>query len=503
MNGPGLSAHFESQDELTALTDSYIRRNFQNTSDEDILQLWCADQRTPLWHQARRGRIGGSKVASVTNRNPYTNDRKALLDMLFGMQRDSRMESNCNYGTQTEDIVEGAFLAALDAYWVPVLDKMLPGGGRLEFEIEHPGTFVTNEERFCIFNASPDGVLVVRRDGEEVKRFLVEYKSPAGQRFYPVVPSQYVAQIQLYMGLLGLDACFFAVWVAGPERTKDGETSAMEGHGGIQIDIVPFDAAYFNAMIDEANAWFRRLYVPNRILADRRVLQQGVTCRYDFGLGAPVDTPSPAAGPGSTFLAEVENDSTGGPITAVVFDTETTALNGVVLQLAFQVLRGEDVVLERCQLFHLPAGYAIHPGAQKVHGISADQCETDGVDPRAFLGEFVRLLHYTVANGGHVVAHNYQFDQKSVNRTLEAWDMPASKMKDKMPAASWPQVVCTMKRSRARMRDMGLRCTNSAVYEYLVGPLPTGVVLHDAGEDTRVTAALYLAGRKKDPETWW
>tara|TARA_Y100000389_G_C17465048_1_gene524753 strand:- start:3268 stop:4758 length:1491 start_codon:yes stop_codon:yes gene_type:complete len=494
-----LSAHFPVEADLNAAVEEIITNEYRSLTDEQIHTLRVEKQGSAAWHQGRRNRIGGSSIGGITGNSKYSNATKSAVKMVHGGEPpDSRMMMNCQWGTQTEDAVEASFRAALDGPMWNSMDELVPGTGALDYHIEHPGMFVTNQERYCIFNASPDGILVMTRDGVEAKRFLVEYKSPASRRFYESTPEHYNAQIHFYMGIIGLAACFFVVWVGGPEgqpTKSSGNALTMDGGGGVQVKLVEFDRDFFNSMIDEGNRWFRQVYMPNRILLKRNLLRRGVLLDYDYS-----ETKGTTDDLAVTVPAEPLFDLDRAKV--IVFDTETTGLTSTasIIQMAFIALDDSgETIAERCELFQLAPGAVIDQRAYETHRISEAKCNEEGSDPRTFLVNFVQSVQALIARGGNVVAHNYKFDMRMMNQTLAAWSLPHRKRVQKMPPTTAPQVICTCKLCRPHMKKLGLLSNNKALHEYLVGPLDDSN-LHDALEDTRVTTASYRAGKERG---WW
>lgn len=98
----------------------------------------------------------------------------------------------------------------------------------------------------------------------------------------------------------------------------------------------------------------------------------------------------------------------------VVLDTETTGFDGHPIEIA--VIDSEGTVLFN-ERIKPPTGVTIHPKAQAVHGISAD----DLADAYTF--DQVALQLKDLLNGRHVVIYNAGFDVPVIRRAYEAAGM--------------------------------------------------------------------------------
>ena len=181
----------------------------------------------------------------------------------------------------------------------------------------------------------------------------------------------------------------------------------------------------------------------------------------------------------------------------IVADTETSALNGYVLQLAYAVYDREHVKL--CaynKLLRLPPGVSISWGAFKVHKISKKRVDRCGVGALAELRKFIKLVDAIRRVGGRAVFHNAQFDCAAVVRTV-------ARLGGKETLCT-ADTFCTYRRSRGRVPVRGKNgklkgASNTLLYEYLFHEMPRGD-LHDAAVDIGVTAASYAEGCRRK---WW
>lgn len=178
-------------------------------------------------------------------------------------------------------------------------------------------------------------------------------------------------------------------------------------------------------------------------------------------------------------------------LSVLAVDTETTSLNGTVIQVGVIGLNHEgEEVFSASRLMRLAPNQRIDPGAQRVHGISHEKLEAEGEDGALCLKALKCLCDSAHSLKIPVVAHNLNFDRRSLERTASAFgtDPPLS------------SGVCTMELSkRAAMKYLGTqrKMKNSSLYELLVGTIPKSVQLHDAVEDARLTAKSWFEGRRQ------
>lgn len=183
------------------------------------------------------------------------------------------------------------------------------------------------------------------------------------------------------------------------------------------------------------------------------------------------------------------------PVAAtLVFDTETTGLNGTVVQLAFVLLdeRGDEVGSSVRYIRLLP-GEVVGERARQVHGITDDELASKGEEALDVIRDFDSECRRVLGSGGRVVAHNASFDFACVQRT-------ASKAGARF-SLERGDVFCTMQAGRLAFsfyNSKGKRKnpSNEELYETFFGSLPTGK-LHDALVDSRVTAASFAEGEKR------
>lgn len=177
---------------------------------------------------------------------------------------------------------------------------------------------------------------------------------------------------------------------------------------------------------------------------------------------------------------------------AIAWDTETTGLNGVVVQLGVVCVDVDGVELFATSRMLAPIpGHPIEGGAYAVHGISEDAQRARGEPVRKSVEAFVDLARAARKREVALVAHNASFDRRMLRNTARAAGMADAEVEA-------VESECTMllgKRVSQARRGTNKRPKNSELYEMLVGPVPDAACLHDAVEDARLTARSFMAGR--------
>lgn len=182
---------------------------------------------------------------------------------------------------------------------------------------------------------------------------------------------------------------------------------------------------------------------------------------------------------------------------AMVFDTETSDFAGVVIQLGVVFL---DASGAECatynKLWRIDDGVALNPRAVAVHRIGRDRLDAEGVEPRAELEWFARLVRDASARGCRLVAHNARFDAARLNHTAARHGIaPVVREEDVLCTMARGKWHCNLRRSDGRPKLP----KNDELFRCLVGQAPDGE-LHDALTDARVTARCYTEGKARG---WW
>lgn len=174
----------------------------------------------------------------------------------------------------------------------------------------------------------------------------------------------------------------------------------------------------------------------------------------------------------------------------VAWDTETTSLHGVAIQIGVVALDVEGRELLATSRILSPLGYPIDPRAFAVHGIPQERLEEEGEPAGKCVSSLVDLASRATSASVHFVAHNSAFDIRAIRKTADA------------AGVSFPSSFssfCTMNAGKRAMEAVGRgskRPKNGELYEALVGPVPKETILHDAVGDARLTAHSFLAGRR-------
>lgn len=130
----------------------------------------------------------------------------------------------------------------------------------------------------------------------------------------------------------------------------------------------------------------------------------------------------------------------------LIFDTETTDLprhgapfddprQPYIMQLGAVLVDREFAELDSVDvLVRIPPGIAPNPHAFAAHGITAEMCERDGIEPAEVVGRFNALAR----RADVIVAHNMQFDGL-------LWNIFCARHRAENLLASRPN-FCTMER---------------------------------------------------------
>lgn len=188
----------------------------------------------------------------------------------------------------------------------------------------------------------------------------------------------------------------------------------------------------------------------------------------------------------------------------VIFDTETSGFGGVVIQLAFCVVRRSDAA-SMCtynRYWKLPPGKHIDARAEQVHKISEAFLIQNGYSAEAELCFFHDILkeRADMCTGDKflLVAHNLKFDVAHIIRTAMAHGRPELCP----PHLFIGRELCTMSASKMPCKNkLGhpKKPRNDEQYAFFFGVLPD-CTLHDALSDVFVTHKCYEEGRLRG---WW
>lgn len=144
---------------------------------------------TPEWHALRANSIGGSEIGTILGLNPWESPFY-LHHLKTGELPPKQLDSFAAWlGTEIEPFIVG-----------PLLNKLHP-----EFEVYKTGTY--QHPTIPYLHANPDALAKV--DGEWI---IIEAKS--SRNYWHQVPPAYVAQVQLYLRIMGLKRALIVGLVA-------------------------------------------------------------------------------------------------------------------------------------------------------------------------------------------------------------------------------------------------------------------------------------------------
>jgi len=185
------------------------------------------------------------------------------------------------------------------------------------------------------------------------------------------------------------------------------------------------------------------------------------------------------------------------------FDTETTGLprpGEPLVNQPYMVQLGAMLTDESinelggiCLLVN--NGVDIPTDAQRVHGITPEQCAAFGVSLESALELFLELYE----QADMVIGHNISFDMQIIEDQLERLGM----------SIEWKGCYCTMKQGTAALQNLGmyrgqkwLKLTEA--YQLITGTSIPGAGAHNAWTDVKACATVFNELRRRDVyfEAW-
>jgi DNA polymerase-3 subunit epsilon len=167
--------------------------------------------------------------------------------------------------------------------------------------------------------------------------------------------------------------------------------------------------------------------------------------------------------------------------TYVVMDVETTGLYPArgdrVIELGAVLLNNGDIISEFASLIN--CGKVIPKTAHRVHGITGEML-LEAPPPEEVFPRFLEFLSRST-----VVAHNAKFDIKFLRYELARLGLGITN-----------KYVCTMKMSKKRFPHLPNHKLGT-VAQHILGELPTGLRLHRALDDARLTAMVWREMEKR------
>lgn len=198
----------------------------RGVSGHDMLQAGTVDQGTPAWHDARRGRVTGTRAEKV-----MTRDLRTAIEGIMYPPSLSAGNPHLARGHRCEPLARDAFMAELRAD---------PRVARATCSV--PGIVLSPAMPRHAY--SPDGIVTIVFTDGHVLRALLEIKAPV--RRATQLHGRYWAQVQSGMLRLGLRGTFFVQYNERPD-----------GASFMDHFYVPFDPA-FARELDDALAWASR-----------------------------------------------------------------------------------------------------------------------------------------------------------------------------------------------------------------------------------------------------
>ena len=161
----------------------------------------------------------------------------------------------------------------------------------------------------------------------------------------------------------------------------------------------------------------------------------------------------------------------------LIVDVETSGMSaargGRVIEIGAVLLEDGRIVDEFTSL--IDSGAAIHYGAYRVHGISAQMLAGQPI-PHVIWPDFARFV-----GNAQLVAHNAPFDSSFIRHELALLGLQL--------ANTWH---CTVRLARLKLPQLPNHKLET-VYRHLFGELPMGVQRHRALDDARMTARVWVA----------
>lgn len=162
------------------------------------VQLGVFKPDTPEWHAARESRLGGSEMAAVINRSPWTSHYSLWQEKAGRVAREDR---------QTDEQSRGHYLEPALAKWFRDRHP------ELRVESRSPGTWVHSGRDWQL--ANPDGLCFRAPRARRIDSIL-ECKTAGddeawGKKGTDEVPLYYETQAMQYLDVFGASRCWFAV----------------------------------------------------------------------------------------------------------------------------------------------------------------------------------------------------------------------------------------------------------------------------------------------------
>jgi putative phage-type endonuclease len=203
-------------------------------TDADVQRIMHYEQRTPEWHEARKGRMTGSICGAVVGHNFFKKPTEVLRDLLWNTFNGNEATK---WGTDHEAIAAVRY------------------ENHTEYEVEYPGLVVNRLKPWIAY--SPDGIVKKTSKGERV---LLEIKCPFKKKVYGRIPNYYFDQIQYGAHLMQCPVIDFFVWT--PDVCK--------------LERYAYERAYCEEfLIPTVERFYFNRFLPLYLLQQRGLLPDG------------------------------------------------------------------------------------------------------------------------------------------------------------------------------------------------------------------------------------
>jgi putative phage-type endonuclease len=160
--------------------------------------LGCWPDRSPEWHAARAGRVGGSDVGVICGWSTFTTRDDLLAEKVWDLPPTPSSKAQ-DRGVYLEPAIMQWLADAEVVTWQPSLR----------------GTYVDSENDWMLCN--PDGLTLSRQILGEAKTTAVrDAEHGWGRAGTDQVPLAYAAQCQWGMGIVGAESCLLGVLSGAP-----------------------------------------------------------------------------------------------------------------------------------------------------------------------------------------------------------------------------------------------------------------------------------------------
>lgn len=180
----------------------------------------------------------------------------------------------------------------------------------------------------------------------------------------------------------------------------------------------------------------------------------------------------------------------------LIFDTETTGLPKTrklskegpnnwphIVSISWIVLDSNTNHIEKEMSYIVqPRNWLISEESIKIHGITSEIAEKDGVPLAKALGEFLAEKY------DMIVAHNMEFDYNVLDNAIR-WDLGLVFSEIKKPKICTMELgrnICNLKNLFGRSKVPKLK----ELYEYTFGSPPDETQLHNSLYDTKILAKI-------------